>query len=162
MKRVIFCMTLPLILLSVPLFAQDTTFSWPDVPASVIIENGHRLAVGEHSITAEDLAHRMLESPDSVLVVDLRTDDEREIGTIPGNRSIKMDEIFTDAAIESLPRDRTIVLYCSMGSRSAIAWLALRSLGFDVYSLEDGFRGWKRYLIAEPETGAKLVRQYGQ
>ena len=41
-----------------------------------------------------------------------------------------------------LPRDKTIVVYCGGGSRSALAADTLQSMGYDVRSLRGGYRAW--------------------
>jgi len=161
MRRFAWRTMLLFLLFSVPLFAQDTISTWPDIPASTLLENGQLIVQKSHEISAEDLAQRLLNAPDSLYLVDLRTPDEREIGTIPGNHSIGMDSVFTNAALRSLPRNRTIVLYCSRGTRSTLAWFALRNLGLDVWSLEGGFGGWKQYVLAEPEMEKELVQRFG-
>jgi hydroxyacylglutathione hydrolase len=45
--------------------------------------------------------------------------------------------------LEKLPRDRTIVVHCQTGTRSAVVASALRAAGFDnVVELEGSYEGW--------------------
>ena len=48
------------------------------------------------------------------------------------------------AALDTFPRDRTIVLYCKAGARSATAARQLLAEGFtDVWSLNGGIVRWR-------------------
>ena len=53
-----------------------------------------------------------------------------------GILEVNIDQITTD-------KDRKLVLYCGGGSRSALAALNLKKMGFrNVLSLAGGYRGW--------------------
>lgn len=114
------------------------------------------------TIIVAELVRRMTEAPDSLVIVDLRTDREREIGTIPGNRSIKMEAIGSDSVKASLPHDKLIVLYCSHGFRSANASRTLTEAGFNTASLVDGFGGWQHYLEEHPSVMEELKGSSGE
>ena len=54
-----------------------------------------------------------------------------------GVLEVNIDQVTTD-------KNRNIVLYCGGGSRSALAALNLKKMGFrNVKSLAGGFRGWR-------------------
>ena len=45
--------------------------------------------------------------------------------------------------LDELPRDRTIVIHCQTGSRSAVVASGLRAAGFGaVVELEGSYEGW--------------------
>ena len=47
--------------------------------------------------------------------------------------------------INEIPKKRTIVVYCAVGSRSRAVSQALSSRGYpDVYNMKDGIVGWSR------------------
>ncbi len=86
-----------------------------------------------------------------VLLVDLRETEERQQhGVIPGaiHAPRGMLEFYADPTSayrrpEFDPDQRT-VLFCSSGSRSALAAVALQSLGYtQVGHLDRGFRAWR-------------------
>src|SRR3712207_2389847 len=57
-------------------------------------------------------------------LVDGREPSERGAGTIPDDRHIELARLSAEAG--SLPRDRPVVVYCRVGSRSYFAAQALR------------------------------------
>ncbi|HEV8551274.1 MAG TPA: Grx4 family monothiol glutaredoxin [Polyangiaceae bacterium] len=84
--------------------------------------------------------HARLNRGDELLLVDVRTDEEREIASIERGRAL-------DAALHEEigrgPRDRPIVVYCHHGSRSQRAAEELAQQGFrDVYNLVGGINAW--------------------
>ena len=92
-----------------------------------------------------------IEAGESLALLDVREDDEREYAAIPpppgvvdlhvplGEVAARVDQI------EDAARGRTPVVYCHRGQRSmaAAAWLARRGLA-DVQNLEGGIEAWSR------------------
>jgi molybdopterin/thiamine biosynthesis adenylyltransferase/rhodanese-related sulfurtransferase len=90
-------------------------------------------------------ARELLDGADPPLLVDVRRRDEWDEGHIPGAVHIPRGSL--EARIEKAEpeRDRPIVVYCSVGERSAFAARTLGELGYeDVSSLAGGFTDWKR------------------
>lgn len=84
--------------------------------------------------------HARLTRGDDLLLVDVRTPEEREIARIEGSHLL-------DAALHDQigkgSRERTIVVYCHHGSRSERAAQELAQQGFrDVYNLVGGINAW--------------------
>src|SRR5581483_7041813 len=87
---------------------------------------------------------RLLDADDT-LFLDVREQDEWDQGIIPGAVHIPRGNL--ESRVEGLvsDRERSIVVYCSGGSRSAFAAKTLSELGYDnVVSLAGGFTEWKR------------------
>ena len=78
------------------------------------------------------------------LMVDIREADEWEEVRIPGAEFKPLSEI--NDWHEGLPRDRTVILQCRSGNRSAMATSALiRQAGMDnVVNLAGGIIAWHR------------------
>lgn len=53
-----------------------------------------------------------------------------------------MDPDFDKSATTTLPKDKTIAVYCNTGKRSAIAQDKLEKLGFKVINLDNGITSW--------------------
>ena len=90
-------------------------------------------------------AHERLTSPDAPLFVDVREPDEWEEGHIPGAIHIGRGRL--ESRVEGLIPDkgRELVVYCSVGARSAFAAKVLTEMGYeDVLNLGGGFSDWKR------------------
>lgn len=81
---------------------------------------------------------------DSVQVVDVRTPEEYSDGHIHGAKNLNVfDKDFTDKALKSLDRNRSIAVYCRSGKRSAEAARILSEKGFKVTNLKGGIIAWK-------------------
>lgn len=49
---------------------------------------------------------------------------------------------FIEKAETTLPKDKTIAVYCNTGKRSALAQKELENLGFKVINLDNGITSW--------------------
>jgi len=77
-------------------------------------------------------------------LLDVRTKEEWDIARIDGATLFDQDSI---RALEDLPKDTTIVLYCHHGIRSAQAAGQLLQHGFrKVYNLEGGIDAWSIHI----------------
>jgi NADPH-dependent 2,4-dienoyl-CoA reductase/sulfur reductase-like enzyme/rhodanese-related sulfurtransferase len=81
------------------------------------------------------------EVPDSAFVLDVRRDDERAQGLIPGSVHIPLDEL--RERLDELPRDREIIVYCASGQRSYYACRLLAQRGYRCRNLTGSYRTWK-------------------
>jgi adenylyltransferase/sulfurtransferase len=82
-----------------------------------------------------------VQNGDGVVLVDVREPWEWELGRLEGARLVPLGEL--DEALDSLPRDLDLVLYCKGGTRSGHAALHLQGAGFTrVWSLAGGVLRW--------------------
>ncbi len=111
------------------------------------IENPNRPAaaaaaparVGAMSVTELEA---MLAAKEQLLLIDVRTDAEREIAAIVAAR--KLDEALMEE-LEELPRETRIVVHCHHGVRSRAAAEQLAGAGFlRVFNLEGGIDAWSQ------------------
>ncbi len=88
-------------------------------------------------------ARDLLASDKSVLLLDVRTREEYLEARIPGAVLLPYDAIDAASAARVVgPKDRTVVVYCRSGRRSAVAASTLASLGYrNVYDL-GGIGSW--------------------
>jgi rhodanese-related sulfurtransferase len=75
-------------------------------------------------------------------VIDVRESYEREAGHIAGTRHIEFASL--TAAATTIDRERPVVFYCRVGSRSDVAAQAFRGAGFQAYSMSGGLVRWAR------------------
>ena len=68
------------------------------------------------SITVDELKKKILDS-NPVNIVDVRTNEETEMGVIPGAKTIPMDEIPDN--LKEFNKNDTYYIVCAAGSRSA-------------------------------------------
>lgn len=89
------------------------------------------------------------------LLVDVRTAAEWEVSHLPGARSVPQPDAAA-APFADLPRSTPIVVYCSVGWRSAKAVRTLRAAGFtEVRNLSGGIFVWAN-------RGHRMVRPDGR
>lgn len=79
---------------------------------------------------------------EGALLLDVRTPEEFELGSIPGASNIPNTRLRERLA--EVPRDREIVIYCGVGIRGYLAERILRENGFErVGNLAGGWKTWK-------------------
>jgi len=84
-----------------------------------------------------------LETRPSPLLLDVREPHEWEIGNLGARGAILIPYAQVRERVWELPRDRSIVVYCHVGVRSALVVETLRALGFpDVANLKGGYLAW--------------------
>jgi rhodanese-related sulfurtransferase/DNA-binding transcriptional ArsR family regulator len=92
-------------------------------------------------VTAAELTARLRDG--SVMLLDVRPNDEYSLGHLPGALNIPLREL--EQRFSELPSGQEIVAYCRgpycVLSFEAVA--ALRARGFQVRRFEDGFPEWK-------------------
>lgn len=87
-----------------------------------------------------DGARAMLGAGDTVFV-DVREPNEYNLGHVAGAFPLPRGTIEVRGEA-LLPRDKTLVVYCGGGSRSALAADTLQTMGYRVRSLRGGYRAW--------------------
>ena len=90
------------------------------------------------SYTAEDI----LSLPfDHFTFVDLRTEEEYQLATIPGAIWIPFEQI--GQKLGQIPNSRTVCVFCAVGDISATAAELLCDFGYDAVNLEGGFSAYQ-------------------
>lgn len=90
------------------------------------------------------------------LLVDVREDWEWAAGRVPGALHVPLDELASRAG--ELPRDRTVVVVCRSGNRSAHATAMLRDGDVDAVNLDGGLRAWSAVGLPLVTDGQKAGR----
>jgi rhodanese-related sulfurtransferase len=79
------------------------------------------------------------------IILDVRTKAEAQQGHIPNAEVIDIYQKDFEDKIKSLPKDKEIYVYCTVGARSKQAANILEKNGFEkVYNLEGGIIDWAR------------------
>jgi adenylyltransferase/sulfurtransferase len=92
-----------------------------------------------NEMTVEELKAWRDEGKDHVLI-DVRQPAEHAVAKIEGGTLIPLGSLM--GQLDSLPTDRTIVVYCRTGARSGQAVGFLRAKGFDAVNLSGGIHAW--------------------
>lgn len=79
------------------------------------------------------------------VLIDLRTNDEiKNKGMIKGATQIDFLDTKAEANIEKLDKNKTYLIYCAGGGRSADCAELMQKQGFkEIVNLEKGFGDWK-------------------
>lgn len=73
-------------------------------------------------------------------LLDVRTREEFELGTIEGSTNIPVDEL--RERINEIPTDLPIIVFCQVGLRGYVACRILEQHGKEVYNLSGGYKTW--------------------
>ena len=86
-----------------------------------------------------------LRADKSNVVLDVRTEKEFKAGHIPGAVHIDINSPDFDEKVGKLDKNKTYLVHCAAGGRSARACKKLEGVGFkELYDLAPGFRGWEK------------------
>ncbi|MFF2621897.1 molybdopterin-synthase adenylyltransferase MoeB [Oerskovia jenensis] len=107
----------------------------------------HPVATTPTSLTARELAVRLADPDDEVLLLDVREDWETQIVAIDGALVVPSGVYAgpgAGAALADLPRDRTVAVLCKVGGRSDRVAALARAAGVDARNVEGGILAWVR------------------
>ena len=93
------------------------------------------------NITAEE-AKVLMESETGYIILDVREQDEYDVGHIPGAILIPYTRIEEEASEKLTDKDQLILVYCRSGRRSKIATDALVELGYTNIREFGGILDW--------------------
>jgi rhodanese-related sulfurtransferase len=104
--------------------------------------NGGCQVADSNAVSNEQFRQIALEK--NAVILDVRTVEEFSLGHIP--KATNIDVLQPEAFkrfISSLPKNKTYLLYCRSGKRSATALNIMKENGFaDVKHLQKGYSGW--------------------
>jgi len=105
------------------------------------------------TIEVDGFHHTLENSGDDCVLVDVRTPAEYKESHLKGaiNIDVKDSLTFMKKAKELLPKEKTVMVYCRTGHRSAMAAGKLAAEGYMVFNLEGGITAWK-------EAGKETVK----
>lgn len=97
------------------------------------------------SVSPKEVASLLSTPKSSVVLLDVREDDERESARIEPSIHIPMRQVADH--LDELPREGTLVVYCHHGGRSATVAAHLESEGFtNVANLIGGIDAWSKFV----------------
>jgi len=96
----------------------------------------------DRDITSRE-ASSLLARNKNVYLLDVRTPQEYGQAKLSGSVLIPLGELERRAA--EVPKNRPVLVYCAVGSRSKLASAYLSQRGIkEVYNMTDGIAGWYR------------------
>lgn len=113
---------------------QQALLSWDQITAEI----KHKFNTVKHITVEEFTSHP--ENNEELLIIDVRDQAEYEVSHIPGAIHMPLAKNIAALAIE---KDKDIIVYCSVGYRSAIVAQKLQELGINnVTNLEGSIFSW--------------------
>jgi len=101
-----------------------------------------QVSAAEKNISSRD-ARSLLEKIRNVYLLDVRTTQEYSQGRLAGSVLIPIGEF--ERRIGEVPKNRPVLVYCAVGSRSGPVAGFLSQRGYrEVYNMTDGIVGWYR------------------
>lgn len=109
-------------------------------PQAAAPADGAAVDTSPSLIAPNDYVSRFVDASADHILIDVRTPDEFNSGHIAGSVNIPVQEL--GARLSEVPQDKTVVVYCRSGNRSAQAATILDQAGYTpVYDL-GGVIGW--------------------
>lgn len=104
-------------------------------------------------------------SDPEIVILDSREKDEFEVSHLPNSLWVGYDD-FSLENVSHIPRNRRVIVYCSIGLRSEKIAERLRSAGFkDVHNLYGGIFAWaneKRSILDVNQQPTNTVHGYNR
>ena len=102
---------------------------------------------------------------DNYVLLDAREPGEFDVSHLEGARFAGYNQ-FDEAVVKDLPKDKPIVVYCSVGYRSERIGEKLQKMGFtEVYNLYGGIFDWKNQgfeVVNKENQPTESVHAYNQ
>lgn len=93
-----------------------------------------------------DAVRAMLSRDTTTMLIDVRTAEEYRAGHLRNCTLMDFYQADVRVRLRALPKDRSVVLYCRSGRRSADAKRYLDSLGYTrVYNMLGGIVAWQQH-----------------
>lgn len=107
----------------------------------IVVMVSHAWAA-EKNVSSREIKSLMEKNKD-IYLLDVRTPQEYSQGKLAGSVLIPIGEF--ERRVREVPKNKTIVVYCAVGSRSKPVASFLSQQGYkDVYHMTDGIVGWYR------------------
>jgi len=100
------------------------------------------IAREEDRVKPEVLADWIIQGRQDFVLVDVRAQADFEQGHIDDARHISITELAADTVLNTLPRDRRVVVYSNGSENAAKAEVMLRLAGRNAALLQGGYNAW--------------------
>jgi thioredoxin len=120
--------------------------------------NGNSQSSGGN-INVADFAKKLEEHPEFTLI-DVRTPGEYDKGHLSNAVNIDWNGADFASKIETLDKEKPVLLYCLSGGRSSSAMMKLKEMGFkEVYNMEGGIMKWRAANMPEVTASTSQASQ---
>ncbi len=156
MKKQDWYILLPLLLGAIWLaFLPNKRYKYHEVDAKELL---YELNQNDRYISTDDVAKAIITQDPSVILVDVRANDDYTKFTLPGALNIPFDSLLNDNYRSYLDQDvYTVVLFSNGSSLADQAWLVLHRMGYEgTKVMKGGLNSWIETIIrpTKPEEYA--------
>ena len=117
-------------------------------------------------VSVEDVRQRLAGNGRAVHLLDVREKEEYREGHLPGAVSIPRGFLEMKMETEVPDRDAEIIAYCQGGTRSLMAGVVMREMGYsNVVSMTGGFGAWKQsgnQWVADRQFTPDQIQRYNR
>ena len=106
--------------------------------------------------SVEDLATWLIEGRGDFQLIDVRTPEDFEAGSIGDAVNVPIAKIVSADTLASLPDDRMLLVYSNGSENAAKAAVMLRLAGFDAHLLVGGYAAWHEKILNPDISAAAL------
>lgn len=112
-----------------------------------LVDVAQAAARGSDNVAVEDLARWLVEERKDFVLLDVRARADFEQGRIGDAHNLSIAELVTKDVLESLPRDRKVVVYSNGSETGSKASVLLRLAGIDAHVLSGGYNAWHARIL---------------
>jgi rhodanese-related sulfurtransferase len=126
--------------------SKKTEVSFADV--------AHAAARQDDRVSVEDVAGWLIEGRGDFKLIDVRSPEDFERGRIGEAENIPITQLVTGDVLQSMPKDRMVVVYSNGSENAAKAEVLLRLSGIDAHLLAGGYNAWHKRIL-NPDISAE-------
>jgi len=122
-----------------------TTSPEEEVESDVVLSATIDYAKDSNKYINATYLHTLITDDDTTndpYILSIRKAEHYALGHIPGAVNVGYTSVFTEENIETLPKDRPIVVYCYTGHTAAQTTALLNTMGYDALCLKWGMCSW--------------------
>ena len=119
-------------------------------PVNVLGYYAENILNGEVKVCKLDELENLL-SKENYEVLDVRTAEEREVGSIPNSLHIELENLRTK--MNELNKEKTYIVYCQVGFRGYVAYKLLVNSGYKALNLDGGYKLWEPNSCEQSNVG---------
>ncbi len=96
------------------------------------------------TVVTVETFEKMSKKKKKTVILDVRTPEEVAEGHLAGAKNINVQDELFQQNIDQLNKNKTYLLYCRSGKRTAVAGAKMKAAGFKkVYMMDGGITSWK-------------------
>jgi len=96
------------------------------------------------TVVSVETFEKMSKKKKKTVILDVRTPEEVAESHLAGAKNIDVQDELFQQNIDQLNKNKTYLLYCRSGKRTAVAGAKMKAAGFKkVYMMEGGITSWK-------------------